>query len=128
MTNFRNKIEAQFSFLNLPDEELRSAEHSNSGHDILVYDLKDSNFDIVFYKDFDRYQVQLLPKNHASGIDALVLLWVISEQDKFLNASETMIRDSMEFYWEELQAILSPEKIEGTINAAKSAKKKYFGL
>ncbi|TDP71789.1 hypothetical protein DFR33_1081 [Bradymonas sediminis] len=94
----------------------------------MVYDLKDSNFDIVFYKDFDRYQVQLLPKNHASGIDALVLLWVISEQDKFLNASETMIRDSMEFYWEELQAILSPEKIEGTINAAKSAKKKYFGL
>ncbi|AWV88797.1 hypothetical protein [Bradymonas sediminis] len=128
MTDFRHKIEEEFSFLNLPEQALRSAANSNSGHDILVYHLMDSNFDIVFYEDYDRYQVQFLPRDTANGIDALVLLWVISQQDKFLDASEAMIRDSIEFYWEELQAILIPEVVEATRMAAKRAKKKYFGL
>lgn len=128
MTDFRHKIEEEFSFLNLPEQALRSAVNFNSGHDILVYHLMDSNFDIVFYEDYDRYQVQFLPRDTANGIDALVLLWVISQQDKFLDASEAMIRDSIEFYWEELQAILIPEVVEATRMAAKRAKKKYFGL
>ncbi len=124
MTNFLKNIDKRYSFLNTLVQEKIVKDYENSGHSVVLLKLNPSHFDIVFYQDYDRYQVQIIPK-HISGItfDAPIVISMLFNEKKPINefGLDNLIKEN----WDDLQLLCEPPKIENTTAKYKKLKTKY---
>lgn len=128
MNDFIQKVEEDFTFLQLQEKDKNVSGNPRKGHCAIMYLLNKSNFNLVFYQNFNKYQVQIFPKlvdKKVHSIDAPIALWMLTPKENIVALKNINIPQKMNENWDELQILFDEENILNTISEAKSIKKKY---
>lgn len=117
--NFQSIIERNFTFLNNKVE--KEVFNSNQRNEAIVYYF--DNFDLAFYQDYDKFQIQFIAKNKVA-IDSIILLNYI-ESTKVFDYNISQITEKINNLWSRIPHYFTEKQVNKTIQETKKLKKLY---